>query len=267
MKKTILIITISIISCTNNDVIVNTAIDDNVVDLKGKLKTLEFVINTHYQKNDELVPYKDITKEDYIYYANGLLKEVRAIQYSIDSNTTNPVINSDTITHLKEYKYENNRIKEIQTYRKGNSITIESFNYTGDLITERIEAYNSSYYTYKYTYNSAKELIKEEMYKNQYPSPITIIEFINTNGVITHETQTKGDNAYSIEYIYDEYHNPLKDILPSAFLKILKEGKNNRLNKYNNISNITYNSDNYPLQKIDSDDYNTILETYYQYYK
>jgi len=252
------------ISCSTND---ETIYEEQVTtDLKGKLNSIEQVAYTWYQSGDQMIPYKSITKDSYFYNANGFIKEIRTIKYSIDS-TKNSIISPDTITYLREYRYENEKIKEHQTYRQGNSISIEFFKYTGDLITEKIESSNYSSYNYKYTYNSTNDLIKEEKYLHPYPLSMTITEFTNTNGVITHEKQTKGNNPYSIDYFYDDKHNPIYDILPTSYLKILRESKNNRINKYKYISKIIYNSENYPSQRIDSVENNNIIETNYHYYK
>lgn len=189
-----------------------------------------------------------------------------------------------------KYSYTNDLISEIKTYSNDNKlVAITRFSYTSsNKVSEVIKIEPSRNYGLRtvFTYNMDGTVTVETFSGNVYvqDNPInqnTTYSFMNNE--VVKKNFTSSDLNYSIEYGYDDYHNPMKNVTGYNAIKLYSEinkglfGFNHNLVQETtyftpNVVDtqvefeLTYNDENFPTSRYAIGDFSGVYQYTYEYY-
>lgn len=210
MKKIILFAAIAaFVSCSS---------DDNNTETNSKLKLKSITNNDGYR--------------EFIYGTNGFVSEIKF-------KTTNGV------EYTTLYTYDGNTLTDV-TYKE-NSKTFQQLKYTynNSYITKAEGKIDEYPFVRLYSYDSSNNIIKEEYSISGDVGQVDTFVYQNGN-VINRSINIIDGETYTVSYKYDDKNNPFKNTFPDAFLKVLYEGKNNKVGIDGNVTTHVYNKDGFP---------------------
>lgn len=237
MKNNILVVFAALLalSCSKDD---QVSVDSH---LKGKLKSVEST-DTYTDENGNEVSF--ITKGIFEYGSNGYANKLYRVEV-------------DGTQFANYYYYSDTKLVSESHTRDGEEVYNVKYEYTGDLITKSTvtTASGDSDSTYKYSYNSEKEVIKKERFMNNNLTTVEVYENLNGNVV------KKTVNGTTYTYTYDNKHHLRSNIHTPAKLKIDLDGPNNMIMRNGSVLTYEYNNADFPT-KVTENGY----ETRFYYY-
>jgi len=149
----------------------------------------------------------------------------------------------------------------------------DEYQFSNGLIVSSTQTFNSSgtITTGQYTYNSNNELIKSEYFdENGIISGERNYTYDTNGNILTSiASNAAGTSTVSYVYEYDTNHNPQYAVYENQeFMKILETSPNNKTKRtYNNNGTVnvftaeyTYNTNGYPITKVEYQDDTTLVE-------
>lgn len=172
-------------------------------------------------------------------YQNGFLSKI---------TTTKPGQN----TEIREYTYENNKIKQIYSYElttSGATVYHSTiiYSYTGNKITSDTNNENGVNYSDSYTYTNDLLTNRNEFKSNGTLNTNYDYEYFS-DGNLKKETSSNNGIHITNYNTYDSKINYLKLIFTNELQLINNSPKNNVLTSDNYSFEYEYNSSNYPTK-------------------
>lgn len=250
-----------------------------------------FIVSICYSKNevalkiepnDSLKVIKKMTKN----YEDGVFQNEELIVFTYEDNLISKISTTQNGNFLEEVgvKYENGKLKQMNllytTLRNSKNNLINPpkenlnviYNYNDDnLITSLSNESNGLKYIHSFTYNDAKQLIKEVESKDGIMLREKKYNYDKNGNISKEKNIAMGE--YDYYKSYDDKNNPFSLIYPDAYLKIYKISKNNiksyRMSNNSYTSTHTYeyeyNSNNYPTKIIQKNGRKIESETIIEY--
>lgn len=247
MKKLFtLLLTVVLSACSNDSDETNNNSSENILLKKtiytSDLNGFETVTTDYFYDNNKILYYKSvitgqISETYYIHYTYQGDKIIKWEEKDINNNPTGYFI---------LFNYTNDKLTQAIEYDDFNIVTIRNYNHlSNSLITCTVDDDTSTPYTFRLFFDSNFNMIKKEYYNGGY---------------------------YNIS-TYDNYNNPIKNIV--GFEAISIEGeftgfRNNRLTSsesitgqtYTNNYSYQYNDQNYPI--LETNSYGDITQYFYE---
>jgi len=223
MKKLLLFAAIAAFSSCSSD--------DNNTDANSKLKLKSITNNDGHR--------------EFIYGTNGFVSEIKFTTTNGIEYTTLYTYNGNTLTGVT-YKENNTTFQELK------------YTYNNSYITKAEGKIDEYPFVRLYSYDSSNNIIKEEYSIGGDVGKVDTFVYQNGN-VINRTINIIDGETYSVSYKYDDKNNPFKNTFPDAFLKVLYEGKNNKVDIAGNVINHEYNKDGFPTISDDKESKTTYI--------
>lgn len=189
-----------------------------------------------------------------MYGNNGFVDKIRI---------TDSYENSDEIDY---YIYDGDKVIQWKYDLRNESVT-STYTYTDGLIVKSVNTEGNANNVRMYTYDSSKNLTKEQYLRNSELYKEAVYTYSNGN-IATEKIAYTDDpnNSITRTYQYDNKNNPFLNVFPEAYLKTLHVGKNNIVKSRDSDIEYQYNSNGFPTKAVETYDGEVFETRIYQYY-